>query len=76
MAQDTPELTAEALTEWLEQHKDKLRPDQALTIRHGIMELKTMSQKEAAHSPALRRGYIRQMSAVLDVLTGFKSQDQ
>lgn len=69
------DLTSEFLTGWLAQHESKLREDHVQAIRFAINDLKVMQQKEAQYSPALRRAYIKNMTKVLDILSGFKSQE-
>lgn len=64
------ELTADVLRDWAEKHKGELTHEQYTTLVHGSLDIKTMSQKEAQHSEALKRLYREQMVKVLDVLTG------
>lgn len=71
---DQPALTAEALRKWLDEHGEKLSDEQRLAIEFAIRDIKTMSQKEAAYSPVLRRAYMENMTKVLDILTGFHSK--
>ena len=70
------ELTADVLREWAEKHKAELTHEQYVTLIHGALDIKTMSQKEAQHSEVLKRLYREQMVKVLDVLTGFNSAGQ
>lgn len=67
------DLTADVLRDWAEKHEAELTHEQYVTLIHGANDIKTMSQKEAQHSEALKRLYREQMVKVLDVLTGIRS---